>query len=106
VLLLGIIFDQLRHPNSGLIGLFLFSPGSIMAFNETNDWGPLVNFPWVAVVVNFAAYGWILGLLRRMCYTRADRLLGRMDAEDASEIQRENSEVPESSQIERCLSEK
>jgi hypothetical protein len=77
-----------------------------MAFNETNDWGALASLPWVAVIVNFAAYGWVSELLRRMCYSYADRLLGREDVDDSLDSRPERSKTPERSEIESCLSEK
>jgi len=78
---------------SGFGFVLLLSPASIMAFNETNDWQSVANLPWVAVILNFAAYGMILMGLRRLCYSHVDRLLGRLDVEEAYEIWRARPEI-------------
>ena len=91
VLPLGILLDPPR--GSGFFFMYLLSPASIMAFNEASDLTNLANLPWVAVTVNFAAYGFILARLRKLCYFQADRLLGRMDADDSTEIRPVETEI-------------
>ena len=104
ILPIGIIFQPSLHSPFGY--LFLLSPAMIMAFNETNDWPFRPDNPWIAVVVNFAAYGFILFLLRRACYAHADRRLGRVGVDEASDHRDESFEIPRSSEIEECLTEK
>jgi hypothetical protein len=106
VLLLATVFDQMRRPDSGLIALFLFSPAFIMGFNESNDWAVLAKAPWIAVIVNFTAYGLILVCLRKLCYAHANRLLGRADVDELAEIGPKSAKIPENSEIEACLIEK
>jgi hypothetical protein len=39
---------------------------------------------WGAIMVNFAIYGALLFWIRRVCLVRAERWLGRLEAEDAT----------------------
>src|SRR5205807_2698958 len=97
VLPVGIMFQPSQRSAFGFT--FLLSPPFIMAFNETNDWSVLPDNPWIAVIINFAAYGLILVLLRRACYAHADRRLGRVGADESREAPPESCEILENSEI-------
>jgi ABC-type transport system involved in multi-copper enzyme maturation permease subunit len=71
---LAILFRTVP-PESGIEFSLLLSPASIMAVNEDGQWRSLANLPWLAVAVNFAAYGLITLWLRRLCYAQARVLL-------------------------------
>src|SRR5207247_280285 len=71
----------LGHP--GLVGRqvlncsALLSPATIIGFNESVELGTLGSFPWLAVIVNFAGYGGMMLIFRRLSLAHADRWLGR-----------------------------
>ena len=106
VMPLAIMFRPGPGPQSGIGFVFLLSPVSIMAINEDLDWRIVANLPWLAVGLNFAAYGSILVVLRRMCYSHANRLLGRADVDELAEIRPRSAEIPDTSEIEGYLVEK
>ncbi len=86
--------------------MLLLSPVSIMAINEDLEWRTVANHPWLAVTLNFAVYGLILAFLRKLCYSHANRLLGRADVDEMAEIGPRSAEIPESAEIEGYLVEK
>ena len=93
-------------PDSGIGFLLLLSPASIIEFNEESGWRSLANYPWVAVSVNFAAYGLILVWLRKLCYSHADRLLGRVNVGEQPDVRAKGIEIVETPEIEGWLAEK
>jgi hypothetical protein len=101
---LGIMFHPARDGGFGFV--FLLSPASIMAFNEEGHWGEFGNRAWLAVILNFAAYGLILAWLRKKCYQHADRLLGCLDSEESTAVRPGNAEILQNSEINVCLSER
>jgi ABC-type transport system involved in multi-copper enzyme maturation permease subunit len=102
---LAIMF-RAASPDSGIGYSLLLSPASIIAINEEGQWRSLANLPWFAVAVNFAAYGLITLWLRKLCYSRADRLLGRVPIDKLPETRGASPEFPKSFEIDVCLSEK
>ena len=93
------------RPDSGFGFVALLSPASIMAFNEDGYWRNVADSPWLAVAVNFAGYGVITLWLRQLCYSRADRLLGRLASEGPTGPRPESSQIDESPEIDACLAE-
>jgi hypothetical protein len=58
--------------------LYLLSPLTVPALNEMNTLDQIGNItPWTLVLLNFAIYGAILGMLRQHCLSRADAYLRR-----------------------------
>lgn len=66
------------RPNSGIGLLMLFSPATIVPVNEFNEYHDIfAGERWSAIIMNFVFYGACLFVLRVMCLSKADRLLGR-----------------------------
>lgn len=57
----------------------LFSPASIVVYNEWNALDRFMYFSWFAVLLNFAGYGYALYRVRGACLANADRWLERAD---------------------------
>ena len=101
---LSIMLDP--RPDEGRLGFVaLLSPASIMAFNEEGYWRNVANSPWLAVAGNFAVYGVITLWLRKLCYSRADRLLGRLASDKPTGTGIESPQINESSEIDACPAE-
>lgn len=64
---------------SGLIFTLLFSPASIIPFNEFGELHEFEQVPWAAVILNFLGYGFCLVVVRCACLWSVDRYLGRME---------------------------
>lgn len=78
VMPLAILFPFARPEHDLSTWSVLLSPASIIFINEfdgLNDFSK--DAPWLPVVLNFAAYGFLLFLTRRLCLVNADRWLGR-----------------------------
>ncbi len=58
----------------------LFSPATIIPFNEYNSLSEFGGVRWLPVILNFLGYGMCLFLFRYLCLSMADRMLGRLDA--------------------------
>jgi hypothetical protein len=100
---LAILVDP--RPDSGFGFISLLSPASIMALNEDGYWRNVGDSPWLAVALNFSVYGAITLWLRQLCYSRADRLLGRLASERPTSPSPEMSRIDENSEIDACLAE-
>lgn len=67
-----------------IAGLSLFSPASIIPFNEFDSLQELGE-PWSAVLANFVCYAALLASIRYICLRKADRWLGRLDGGNEQE---------------------
>jgi ABC-type transport system involved in multi-copper enzyme maturation permease subunit len=78
ILVEGLGFDR------SLVGVIqlstLLSPATIVFSNEVNLLRHWDVSPLLAIVVNFVFYGACLYLIRRLCLSRIDRWLGRLEA--------------------------
>jgi ABC-type transport system involved in multi-copper enzyme maturation permease subunit len=84
VIPLGILFPDASRQDNGRLMFWasLTSPASITVLNEFQTRVlDQFNHPWLAITLNFAAYGALLFVIRRTCLAHADCWLGRSDAE-------------------------
>jgi ABC-type transport system involved in multi-copper enzyme maturation permease subunit len=71
-----------RPEMQGLIEMtILLSPASVVVLNEVNALKEYRITAWGVIAINFAMYGGLLFLFRWLCLARADRWLGRLEAE-------------------------
>jgi ABC-type transport system involved in multi-copper enzyme maturation permease subunit len=56
----------------------LLSPAMVIAYNELTWLHELGSEPWRVMLVSFTGYAGLLLIFRRLCLTRADRWLGRV----------------------------
>jgi len=78
ILLRGVV------PGHGVIAKYaaLFSPATIIPFNEFNALNEFGGIRWLPVILNFLGYGMCLFLFRYLCLSMADRLLGRLETNE------------------------
>ncbi|HLJ09979.1 MAG TPA: hypothetical protein VKU82_02260 [Planctomycetaceae bacterium] len=81
VMPLGILFPASQVSIDFAKYLVLLSLASIIAVNEFDALPEFPGSGWLALLVNFMVYGTALMIFRRLCLTKADRLLGRLEAD-------------------------
>jgi ABC-type transport system involved in multi-copper enzyme maturation permease subunit len=87
VIPLSIIYSDLlgQRENQLIVELAtLLSPATVVFMNEIDQLKEYHMSAWGAIMVNFAIYGALLFWIRRVCLVRAERWLGRLEAEDAT----------------------
>jgi ABC-type transport system involved in multi-copper enzyme maturation permease subunit len=73
-----------RQELKGLIDMsILLSPAAVVVMNEANVLKDYRITAWGAMAINFAMYGGLLYGFRWICLSRADRWLGRLEAESS-----------------------
>jgi ABC-type transport system involved in multi-copper enzyme maturation permease subunit len=75
-----ILFSGRTGPDDGLVYLLLLSPATIIPVNEFSELMQFSRTPWLAVTLNFLLYGFFLVVIRTICLTNADHLLGRAES--------------------------